>query len=82
MPEMGAPPGWAAAAMLCVVSFLSFIAGTVFRLWPNRVRACFETLDGSLAFLTPEAHLALIAASAWALHAVSAAALVAAALLL
>jgi len=82
MPEMGAPSDWAAVGTLCVVSFLSFIAGAVFRRWPDKVREYFETVDGSLTFLTPEAHLALIATSAWALHAASLAALVAAALLL
>lgn len=82
MPEMGAPSEWAAVGTLCVVSFLSFIAGAVFRRWPERVRDYFESVDGSLAFLTPEAHFALIAASAWTLHGASVAALVAAALLL
>jgi hypothetical protein len=71
-----------AVGTLCVVSLLSFVAGGVFRRWPEKVREHFETLDGSLVFLTPEAHLALISASAWVLHGVSIAALVAAALLL
>lgn len=82
MPEMGGPSEWAAVGTLCVVSLLSFIAGAVFRRWPDKVRERFETLDGSLVFLTPEAHFALITTCAWALHAVSMAALVAAALLL
>jgi hypothetical protein len=82
MPEMGAPSEWVAVGTLCVVSFLSFVVGGVFRRWPDKVRAHCEPLDGSLIFLTPEAHLALITASAWALHAASMAALVAAALLL
>jgi|GEM_PF-2190571 len=82
MPEMGAPPEWAAVATLCVVSFFSFIVGAVFRRWPDKVREYFEPVDGSLLFLTPDAHLALIKAAAWALQAASVASLVAAARLL
>ena len=82
MPEMGAPSEWMAVGTLCVVSLVSFVAAGVFRRWPDKVREHFEPLDGSLIFLTPEAHLALITTSAWALHGVSIAALVAAALLL
>jgi len=82
MPEMGAPPDWAAGATLIVVSFLAFIAGAVFRTWPDKVRERVASLDGSLTLLTPEAHLAFITFSAWALTAASAAALVAAALVL
>lgn len=82
MPEMGAPLEWAAVSTLCVVSLLSFVAGAVFRRWPDRVREYCETVDGSLILLTREAHLLLITASAWALRAVSVAALLAAASLL
>jgi len=82
MPEMGVPSDWAAVGTLCVVSFVSFMAGAVFRRWPDKVRQRFESVDGSLMFLSPDAHLALITASGWALQAASVAALVAAARLL
>jgi hypothetical protein len=82
MPEIGGPSDLGAAITLSLVSFLSFLAGGVLRRWPDKVREYLEPVDGSLIFLTPEAHLALVTASAWALHAVSMAALVAAALLL
>lgn len=82
MLEMGASPNWAAGATLIVVSFLSFVTGAVFRTWPDKVRDHVETVDGSLSFLSAEAHLAFITFSAWALNAASVAALVAAALVL
>jgi hypothetical protein len=82
MLEMGASADWAAAAALILLSFGCFVAGTIFRKWPEKVREYVETIDGSVMLLTREAHQAMIITSAWGLTVVSLAALVAAALIL
>ena len=82
MPELGVSPVWVDVGTLCVISFLSFMGGVVLQRWPDRVREHCEIFDGSLTFLSREAHLALAATCAWVLRAASLAALIAAASLL
>jgi len=81
MMEAGVSSDTAAAAALVLISFCSFIAGAILRKWPERVREYVENLDGFVLLLSPEAHRALISASAIGLWATSAVALLAAAFL-
>jgi hypothetical protein len=71
-----APAG--AVVFLFVLSFLCFMSGAVLRRWPDRVQAYIERVDGSLWFVTPETHRALIHATGFALTALSLLALIAA----
>ena len=82
MWEMGAPAEPAAAVMLVVLSFVCFIAGAVFRRWPEKVGDLVGQVDGSVGWMTREMHLAVITTSAWALTFLSVLALVAAAAIL
>ncbi len=82
MWEMGAPAEPAAAVMLVVLSFVCFIAGAVFRRWPEKVGDLVGQVDGSVWWMTREMHLAVITTSAWALTFLSVLALVAAAAIL
>lgn len=80
MFEMGASAGTAAA--LIVISFVSYVAGLVLGKWPEKVREYVEGIDGSVAFLTEQAHRALTRLCSRALLGISFAALLAAALVL
>lgn len=82
MWEMGASAEPAAAATLVILSFVCFIAGAVFRRWPDKVREVFETVDGSIFIMTEETHRALITTSGWVLTLLSVTALLAAAAIL
>ena len=75
-------PDIGAVAALVVISFCSFVAGVVFRKWPDKVQAYTETLDGTAWILGADAHRALIGRSGAALVALSFAALIAAGYLL
>ena len=81
MIELGGPD-IGAIASLVVISFCSFVAGVVFRKWPEKVQAYTETLDGSAWILGPDVHRAQIGRSGVLLVALSFAALVAAGYLL
>lgn len=82
MWEMGASAEPTAAATLVVLSFVCFIAGAVFRRWPDKVREVFETIDGSIFVMTEEAHRTLITMSARVMTLLSVATLLAAAAVL
>jgi hypothetical protein len=70
-----------AVLFLFVVSFLCFMSGAALRRWPDRVQAYMERVDGSLWFVDPSTHRALILATGIALTALSVLALVAARLI-
>ena len=76
MFEVGASSD--AVVALAVISFFSFLAGVVFRKWPEKVREYVEDLDGSLLFLSREAHRAMIDICGRMLTLISVAALLAA----
>lgn len=78
MIELGS--AHAPTAALIAISFISFLAGQVFRKWPDKVQDIAESLDGSLLLLSPEAHRALIRICGTALSMMSFGALLAAAL--
>jgi hypothetical protein len=82
MVEVGGSPDIGAVVALVVISFCSYVAGVVFRKWPDKVQAYTESLDGSAWFLGADAHRALIDRSGLALMALSFAALLAAGYLL
>jgi hypothetical protein len=65
-------------AALVVISFFSFIAGTICRRWPDKLQEYAELIDGSTLCLSPEAHRALIQMCGLALSAMSIGALLAA----
>lgn len=67
-----------AVVFLFVLSFLCFMSGAALRRWPDRVQAYIERVDGSLWFVSPETHRALIHATAIALTTLSLLALIAA----
>ena len=67
-----------AVVFLFVLSFLCFMSGAALRRWPDRVQAYIERVDGSLWFVTPEVHRALINATGIALIALSLLAVIAA----
>jgi hypothetical protein len=81
MIELAASSGFAPAAGLVAISFLSFLAGLVCRKWPDKVQDVAESLDGSLLLLSPRAHRALIRVCGSTLSMMSFGALLAAALL-
>jgi hypothetical protein len=82
MIDVGGSPDIGAVAALVVISFCSFVAGVVFRKWPDKVQAYTESLDGTAWLVGEEAHRVLIGRSGLALVALSFAALLAAAYLL
>ncbi|HEX5049599.1 MAG TPA: hypothetical protein VFX89_20975 [Gammaproteobacteria bacterium] len=82
MIEVGGSPDIGAVAALVVISFCSFVTGTVFRKWPDKVQAYTENLDGSAWVVGLDAHRAMIGRSGAVLVVLSFAALVAAAYLL
>ena len=67
-----------AVVFLFVLSFLCFMSGAALRRWPDQVQAYIERVDGSLWFVSPETHRALINATGIALIALSLIALIAA----
>ncbi len=78
MVEIGGAPHVGAFVGLVGTSFCSFVIGVVLRKWPSRVQAYVEALDGSMHFMRPEAHRALIESSGLVLVALSFVALLAA----
>jgi len=76
MFEVGA---WSdAVAALVAISFFSFLAGLVLRKWPEKIREYVEDIDGSVLFLSREAHRAMIDVCGRALILISVATLLAA----
>jgi hypothetical protein len=67
-----------AVVFLFVLSFICFMAGAALRRWPEKVQAYIERVDGSLWFVTPGTHRALIHATGFALTTLSLLALIAA----
>jgi hypothetical protein len=67
-----------AVVFLFVLSFFCFMSGTALRRWPDRVQAYIERVDGSLWFVSPGVHRALINATGIALIALSLLAVIAA----
>jgi hypothetical protein len=74
-----APPS--AVFFLFSLSFLCFMSGAALRRWPDKVQAYMDRVDGSLWFVRPATHRALISATAVALTALSLLALLAARLI-
>jgi hypothetical protein len=70
-----------AVVFLFVLSFLCFMSGAALRRWPDEVQAYFERVDGSLWFVSPGTHRALIHATALALTSLSLVAVVGARLI-
>jgi hypothetical protein len=70
-----------AVLFLFALSFLCFISGAALRRWPERVQAYMDRVDGSMLFVSPTTHRALIYATGIALTALSLLALVAARLI-
>ena len=60
-----------AVVFLFVLSFLCFMSGAALRRWPDKVQAYFERVDGSLWFVSPGVHRALIQATGIALTSLS-----------
>jgi hypothetical protein len=69
-----------AVLFLLTLSFVCFMSGAALRRWPDRVQAYMDRVDGSLWFVSPTTHRALIYATGAALTALSALAVVAAGL--
>jgi hypothetical protein len=78
MIDLGIAPEGGAVVALVTVSFVSFVAGLIFRKWPDKVQAYTEDIDGFAWLVTPETHRAMIAQCGGVLVAVSFAALLAA----
>ena len=68
----------AAVAALVVISFVAYVAGIVFRKWPEKVCRYAEQVDGLAAVLPPETHLAMVRTCGFAFIVLSAAALLSA----
>jgi len=81
MFELGASSGLVPMVGLMTISFLSFMAGLMFRKWPDRIQEIAAALDGSLLLLSAEAHRALIRVCGTTLSVLSFGTLLAAALL-
>jgi hypothetical protein len=79
---MGALTGMFAAAVLLAISLFSFVMGSIFRKWPEKVHECVEPLDGSAYLFSPETHRATTIAAGFALSVLSLVALIAAAMAL
>jgi hypothetical protein len=60
MIQFGASASFELMTALLSISFVSFVGGAVCRKWPEKVQEFAETIDGSVMFLTPQAHRALI----------------------
>jgi hypothetical protein len=67
-----------AVVFLFVLSFFCFMSGAALRRWPDQVQAYIERVDGSLWFVSPGVHRALINATGIALIALSLVAVIAA----
>jgi hypothetical protein len=67
-----------AVVFLFALSFFCFMLGAALRRWPDRVQAYIERVDGSLWFVSPGVHRALINATGIALIALSLLAVIAA----
>ncbi len=67
-----------AVVFLFALSFVCFMSGAALRRWPDRVQSYVERVDGSLWFVSPATHRALIHATGIALTALSLLALIAA----
>jgi hypothetical protein len=67
-----------AVVFLFVLSFICFMSGAALRRWPDRVQAYIERIDGSLWFVSPGVHRALINATGIALITLSLLAVIAA----
>ena len=67
-----------AVVFLFVLSFFCFMSGAALRRWPDQVQAYIERVDGSLWFVSPGVHRALINATGIALIALSLLAVIAA----
>ena len=66
---------------LFVLSFVCFMLGATFLRWPDRVQAYIERVDGSMLFISTEAHRVLIHSTGVALTVLSLLALLAASLI-
>jgi hypothetical protein len=78
----GSLPAFFGAAALVSLSFFSFVAGVVFRKWPDKVQEYSENFDGSVYFLPPELQRALVKTSGTALVLISFLALLATSLII
>jgi hypothetical protein len=78
MLELAAQTDIGTVAALVAVSFFSFVAGTIFRKWPDKVQEYAESIDGFVLFISPQTHRAIIDFCGVALVAMSFAALLAA----
>jgi hypothetical protein len=56
-----------AVVFLFVLSFFCFMSGAALRRWPDEIQAYLERVDGSLWFVSPGVHRALIHATGIAL---------------
>ena len=82
MLELAAQSDISTVAALVTVSFFSFLAGVIFRKWPDKVQEYAESIDGLVLFISPETHRALIDLCGGALVVISFAALLAATFIL
>lgn len=82
MIELGASSSLEPTAALVAISFVSFLGGQICRIWPDKVQELADSIDGSVMFLTPQAHRALIRMCGAALSGMSLAALLAATFLI
>jgi hypothetical protein len=82
MVEIGASADVGAIVALVVVSFLSYVAGVVFRKWPDKVQEYAQDIDGSTLFMAPETQRAIIGNCGLALIVMSFVGLIAAAIAL
>jgi hypothetical protein len=78
MVELGASADVGSIVALVIVSFLSYVAGTVFRKWPEKVMEYAEEIDGSSWFIAPETQRVIIGNCGRALIVMSFVALIAA----
>jgi hypothetical protein len=60
-----------AVVFLFVLSFICFMSGAALRRWPDEIQAYFERVDGSLWFVSPGTHRALVQATGIALTSLS-----------
>jgi hypothetical protein len=70
-----------AVLFLFVLSFFCCISGAALRRWPDQVQAYMDRMDGSMLFVSPGTHRALIYATGVALTGLSLLSLVAARLI-
>jgi hypothetical protein len=78
MIDVAASSDISVAAALVAISFFSFLAGVIFRKWPEKVQEYAESIDGFVLFISPQAHRTLIERCGFALSLMSFAALIAA----